>query len=860
MLNSIAPSPANDFFTAIISTATRFVGLRGDEIDREIEASLAGLARMIEAHAAHLWLLDKDCVTAAPAYAWYAAALAPADAMAAIISATTCREWTARLRKLQARPVLMGDVAELPTAFPLRSQLASYATPQAFLHAPLYLDDALHAVLGFWWAPAGKVCSEEEQQFVRSLGQIFAEALKRKKIDDESVAHEERLRLVLEASNTGYYSTDITTGRGYLSPTYYTMAGYEPGDLAATYEAWVDLVHPEDRKQAAAGYDKCIAAAGPDHFAMEYRLRRKDGNYMWILDRGTVVQRRADGIAEHIMGTHTDITDRRNAEISLIAAKESAEAATKAKSEFLANMSHEIRTPLNGVIGMTELVLASELAPSQRRHLEKAQNAASNLLKIINNILDFSKIEATHMELEKTPFSLEILIDEVLQLVRTEAQHKEVELLTRTRGTLPRTLIGDPLRLRQVLTNLLSNAIKFTAEGEVEVLTECVAFKQEQVVVRFVVRDTGLGMTAEETQGLFEAFTQADTSITRRYGGTGLGLTISARLVDLMGGKLRVDSTRGVGSSFHFAIPLKVATEQQLEVKKTPHLGHIKALVVDDNASARDILCETLNTFGVSFMATNSGENALEVLRTAETPIDVMLVDWKMPDIDGLELMKRVAANPPHFGTPVTFLMTGYHLDEVEKHVGNVHFNACLTKPIQPSELLNLLNDTFCIPFHIPEKVIESKPTQSHAHTWYNDVEQAILAKLHVLVAEDNDVNMEVTCAFLEDAGVSVERVQNGKEAVTAAARRTFDVILMDVQMPEMDGYEATRKIRDDLDQMEVPIIALTANAMVEEREKCLAAGMNAHLSKPFKAQHLFETILYWVRVAQHGGLNKQTT
>jgi PAS domain S-box-containing protein len=547
---------------------------------------------------------------------------------------------------------------------------------------------------------------------------------------------------------------------------------------------------------------------------------------------------------EHfILAVIHDVSLQRKAESEILAAKTAAEDATQSKSNFLANMSHEIRTPMNAIIGMSYLALQTELDKKQQNYIEKVHRSSESLLGIINDILDFSKIEAGKLDIEHIDFRLEDTFDNLANLVGLKAEEKGIELMFDIVHELPTALIGDSLRLGQILVNIGNNAVKFTDPGgEIIVSVKVVEQSDEEVKLHYSVRDSGIGMTPEQQSKLFKSFSQADSSTTRKYGGTGLGLVISKTLSEMMGGEIWVESEAGVGSNFQFTVTLG---KQQGDASKrrslATDLGALRVLVVDDNASSREILSSMLGSFGLRIDQAATGEKAIALLNDAseKDPYKLVLMDWQMPGMDGVETTRAIQSDENLSEVPTVIMVTAYGREEAAQAAEGVDFASYLTKPVTPSTLLDAIMLAM-------GREVASK-TRSHNRQDEAAEDTAKLRGAKVLLVEDNEINQELALELLVSNGITVELASNGQEALDILAKEYFDGILMDCQMPVMDGYEATRKIRQQEKYKTLPILAMTANAMVGDREKVIDAGMNAHIAKPINIYDMFHTMAKWI-------------
>ena len=750
------------------------------------------------------------------------------------------------------KPLLLGEKQLIDLSESGKVKLFGSTKPKSWLGVPLLLKDQVIGVLAVKSYTTPDLYSQQDVELLESISHQIAMAIERKQAEKAIGDSEEKYRTIFEQSRDAIYITSPEGAPVAFNRATLELLGVAPEEMP-TLQVGELYVDPKEREINNALIEKQGFIKDS-----EVHLRSRDGREMICLDTSTV-WRDADGNVKGYIGTLRDITELRKTEEDLKKAKEEAEAATQAKSEFLANMSHEIRSPMNAILGLTHLALRTELNEKQYDYLSKIKTSSNALLGIINDILDFSKIEAGRLNMEVVHFDFDDVLHDLKNMAGIKAEEKGIELIFHVHNDVPRKLVGDPLRLGQVLLNLTTNAIKFTTKGHVLIETELIraGYEGERVKLKFSVKDTGIGLSREQIGRLFRAFSQADTSTTRKFGGTGLGLAICKSLVEMMDGEISVESEVGVGSTFSFTAEFGVhADEKELKSRYENDLEQLKILVVDDNPIAREIICETLEAFSFEYGQVSSGEEAIAELENAAKsgrPYELVIMDWRMEGIDGIEASRRIKSSSDLAHIPSVLMVTAYGKEEVMNKAQQVGIEGYLIKPVDKSLLFETIMEVL-------GKKREAIPKTSSQDEAEEIAGMEDIRGSRILLVEDLEINQQVARELLEDAGFVVTIANNGKEAVEMLKEigdgtdDGFDVVLMDVQMPEMDGYTATGIIRGFASETkDIPIVAMTAYAMSGEREKCLEAGMNDHVAKPIDPPALFTTLVKWIKPGRRG-------
>jgi PAS domain S-box-containing protein len=728
----------------------------------------------------------------------------------------------------------------------VRRRQAGEATPSRYDYRAAHKDGrVLHVE-----ASGARIVYQEEPASLSYLRDIT----ERKQAEEKLRESEEKYRLIADNSNDWIYLIKADGKLQYSSPSCERLVGYPSTEFIDNPDLLLNIIHPDDKELVKSHLEE-VRKEGSAH-NLEFRIITKEGELRWIMhsclsvhnDQGQYVGR---------SGTNRDITERKQAEEKLIESNRQlveatarakdmtvqAEMANRAKSEFLANMSHEIRTPMNGVIGMTGLLLDTDLDEDQRRYAEIVRNSGESLLKILNDILDFSKVEAGQLDLEMLDFDLRALLDDFAAMLALRVQGKGLEFICAAAPDVPAYLRGDPGRLRQVLLNLAGNAVKFTHKGEIAVRASLVSETDDEALIRFSVKDTGIGIPAVKQGTLFQKFTQADASTTRKYGGTGLGLAISKQLAEMMGGEAGVASEEGHGSEFWFTARFAKQAEHERNIAPPAEIRGVHILVVADNATNREVLTAQLLAWGVRLEEAPNRPAALQALylaRDAGDPFRVAILDMQMPGMDGTALGRAIKVDEKLKDTRLV-IMTSLGQRGDAKRMQEIGFAAYLTKPARHSEILDCLSAVLAG---------TGVTQQAQPIVTRHSIREMRRGAVRILLAEDNITNQRVALAILKKLGLRADTVANGAEAVKALEIIPYDLVLMDGQMPEMDGLEATRQIRNPqsaVQNHQIPIIAMTAHAMQGAREKCIEAGMNDYVSKPVSPQALAEALDKWL-------------
>ncbi|HEY6645001.1 PAS domain-containing protein [Povalibacter sp.] len=706
--------------------------------------------------------------------------------------------------------------------------------------APFAVDHRMRTAAGEyrWIRTRGSIERNADGRITTMAGSI-QDIHEQKLAEDALREAQKRFQRAIAGTQDGLWETDAD-GTAWSSPRLCQLLGYDPVEFPEHRNFLRDSLHPEDVERVVEATRAHLDLGQP--YDVEIRLLMRDGTYRWFRARASA-EKDADGRAQRFSGSLQDVTEARAAREELLRATQAAEAANRAKSEFLANVSHEIRTPMNGIIGMTGLLLETTLDRTQRDYAETIRGSADSLLIVINDILDFSKIEAGKLDIEAIEMDLRSNVEDVGGVMAFQAAARNLELVVHVHPEVPAHVVGDPQRLRQCLINLVGNAVKFTRQGEIVIEVSLAGHRDGKALVQFEVRDTGIGIAPETLNSLFQPFVQADSSTTRHFGGTGLGLSIVRRLVEMMGGEVGVASEPGKGSVFWFVLPMEVGRQTLTVPIDLTRLGR-RILVVDDQETNRRVLAGQLLHTGYEASLAGSGDEALRLMRIALSdghPFEVVIVDYRMQDMDGAALGERINQDPELSQARVIVLTSLDRHGDMQRFA-SLGFAGYLTKPVRARELFECLDRVLAR--NAREWHMRSQPIVTRGSLTGNEGSRRFQGS--VLLVEDNAVNQKVAVRFLERMGCKVRVADNGADGVKAWQESRFDIVLMDLQMPVMDGLTATRRIRElerDRPGRTTPIVALTANAMSGQLERCLDAGMNGFLTKPLDIARLHEAL-----------------
>ncbi len=755
----------------------------------------------------------------------------------------------------EQRPFLVDDIAEIKHKFSKRSmELAEQMGVKALICVPIVYEGESLGILAVDNIKSKRPLTQSDINLLMGVASQTALNIAVATSFQRLQESEEKYRTILDGIEEGYLEIDLSGNLTFFNDSLCSISGYPHHELMGmNYREYTD---PETAKRMYQVFNRIYREGKPAR-VMEYEIVRKDGAIR-NLEMSASLMHDLEGRAAGFRGVVRDVTEKRQAE-ALRQAKIAAETANRAKSVFLANMSHEIRTPLNGIIGMTELIQDTDLDERQKEIFNTIRIESKSLLNIINDILDFSKIEAGMFELEKIPFDLSTVVEDLADSIAPRANQKGLEFMCFLSPDVPSQLVGDPGRLRQIMVNLAGNAVKFTHTGEVYIKGEMVEDLEDRVKIRFSVKDTGIGIAGEKQQRIFDSFTQADDSTTRKYGGTGLGTSIAKELTELMGGEIGLESEEGKGSTFWFTVVLEKDTPKEPPLEeKNINLNDLKVLVVDDNQTNRFILAEYLRSWGCVPVEAESAKKALSILEdpisTGES-LNFILADIQMPEMNGLELAREIRNRETLKGIPIILTTSGARI-RADEGLKDLEIDGYITKPVKQSDLFN----SIALALGILKKGERDRPQKLMTE---KVLDPGYEKKIHILLAEDYPTNQEVALINLQEAGYKVDLAENGHQAVEAYRQRDYDLILMDIQMPVMDGYEATRTIRNLENDFQrartgdasakaerVPIVAMTGHAVADYKEKCLNVGMDDYIAKPWSRKELLAMVRKWTGTA----------
>lgn len=747
------------------------------------------------------------------------------------------------------RPLVLDRAGLASLDAPIAETFSHYRIKSAVL-IPIFYQDNLDGLLTLPSASEKKVWPERALEAAAIIADAIARAVSRHRITEALKESEQRYALALQASRDGLWDWDLTSHKLFFSPSYAHMLGYEEGELEPTPRTFLKrLVHPDDKPYL---YSITAQAMQSPHKPVysEYRMRHKDGRIIWVYSRAIFVDFDSDGVPTRAIGVNADITEFKRAQTELQQAKMEAVSANQTKTEFLTRMSHEIRTPMNAIIGMGHLLKDTALDPRQHSYLSSINASARSLLHTIDEILDFSKLESGTNLLESRHIDLQQVHERLAHTNAGRAEAKGIEIIFNTDPSAPRFVKGDPRRLIQILNNLLDNALKFTDSGEITLTTRLQSQLPNGAQLEFSVSDTGIGIAPEQLQSMFNPFTQADGSSSRRAGGTGLGLSICRYLTQQMGGKLEVTSELGVGSRFFFSVYFERSQVGDQPLRQRPERFHrLRTLIVDDHPGALTILENSARTLQLQTTTASSAAEAIERIREADRnaqPYELLLIDFKMPDMNGVQACNLIHQATDIRHKPKAIIISNYSQQDIAGRYPLANTHGFINTPASPSRLFDAIALAFGETLFAQARATAARPSSAVTAALSDKEIDQCLQGAHVLLAEDNLVNQKVAAGMLKKKGVLVTVANNGQEALDALyahSAGTFNAILMDMEMPEVDGYEATRHIRSGQCCRDIPIIALTAHALQGDRERCFDNGVDEYLTKPVSPKLLYRTL-----------------
>lgn len=843
----------NEFESILTRISSSFINLHNKAVDAQIDTALKEITSFVKADTGYVFMFTDDEKYFSLTHKWSSVNTLLDQKILQSMETASMTKWFNGL--LKGKTIDLSDVDKKPEEAAFLKRIFLSQGVKSIVAVPILYNRKTVGFLGFNKINESRTWKKEEKNLLRLVGTIFINAIKRKQSQDELIQEKKFTDTVLQSLPGVFFAFTYEGKFIRWNENFEKFHGYTPQKILEVDP--FDKVYKEDLPLAIESVHKVMQEGS---VKVEVRLLDAENKSVPHFLSAVSVQM-AD--TNYIVGMGFDISERLMMEEELKKSKEDAEAATQAKSQFLAVMSHEIRTPMNAILGFSNLILKTDLDKKQLDYIAKIDNSAQSLLGIIDDILDFSKIEAGKLEIESVKFELNDVLRNLTNIIGIKAQQKDLEVIFKINQDVPLHLIGDPLRLGQVLLNLANNAVKFTHKGEIIISVEQLYQEKNDTVLKFSVLDTGIGLNEEKISKLFLPFFQAESSTSRRYGGTGLGLSITRHLVNLMGGDIKVESRTGYGSNFSFTVFLGISKSKKREfVLPSKDLTGLKVLVVDDHKQVREVIADYINFFSFKAKTVNSAEKAIrELVRVKKTRsklYDVILMDWKMPGLDGINAALQIKNDPSFKDIPIIIMVTGFDREVAGRVVGGTGIDKFLIKPVTPSVLFDTIMEV--LGYKI-KKPYEPKKDKFQIPPEIEDIRGARL-----LLVEDNEVNQQVAIELLESEGFWISVTNDGKEALEKihnSINDPFDLVLMDLQMPVMDGYQSTIEIRKDKRFKDLPVIAMTADAVIGVKQKCLDAGMNDYVTKPIMPNELFSGLIKWIKPGKReinydGGFTRQ--